>query len=119
MGPPLAVRTNLREKGRRKAGAWRAGHPRLHHGIRFATLRANGRPRTAPGSRPGPGRRPPPWYPGAVSRAQQRTATLLITCPDRKGIAAAVAGFLYENDANILHADQHQDAECGLFLMRV
>jgi formyltetrahydrofolate deformylase len=53
------------------------------------------------------------------ARAPKRTATLLITCPDRKGIAAAVAGFLYENDANILHADQHQDAECGLFLMRV
>lgn len=47
------------------------------------------------------------------------TAILLIDCPDRKGIVAAVADFLYRHDANILHADQHQDAESGLFLMRV
>ena len=49
----------------------------------------------------------------------KNTAVLLITCPDRKGIVAAVAEFLYRHDANILHADQHQDAERGLFLMRV
>jgi formyltetrahydrofolate deformylase len=49
----------------------------------------------------------------------KNTAVLLITCPDRKGIVAAVAEFLYRNEANILHADQHQDAERGLFLMRV
>jgi formyltetrahydrofolate deformylase len=48
-----------------------------------------------------------------------KTGILLIDCPDRKGIAAAVAEFLYRHDANILHADQHQDAEAGLFLMRV
>jgi formyltetrahydrofolate deformylase len=49
----------------------------------------------------------------------KHTAVLLITCPDRKGIVAAVAEFLYKHDANILHADQHQDAERGSFLMRV
>jgi formyltetrahydrofolate deformylase len=49
----------------------------------------------------------------------KNTAVLLITCPDRKGIVAAVAEFLYKHDANILHADQHQDAERNLFLMRV
>jgi formyltetrahydrofolate deformylase len=32
---------------------------------------------------------------------------------------AAIANFLYENNANILHADQHQDSEAGLFFMRV
>jgi formyltetrahydrofolate deformylase len=47
------------------------------------------------------------------------SAVLLITCPDRKGIVASVGEFLYRHDANILHADQHQDAERGLFLMRV
>ena len=47
------------------------------------------------------------------------TAILLIDCPDRKGIVAAVGEFLYRHDANILHADQHQDAERNLFLMRV
>src|SRR5581483_1240899 len=49
----------------------------------------------------------------------KKTAILLITCPDRKGIVAAVGEFLYRHDANILHADQHQDAERKLFLMRV
>lgn len=49
----------------------------------------------------------------------KNTATLLITCPDRKGIVAAIADFLYQHNANILHADQHQDSENNLFLMRV
>jgi formyltetrahydrofolate deformylase len=50
---------------------------------------------------------------------KKNTATLLITCPDGKGIVAAIADFLYQHNANILHADQHQDAENNLFLMRV
>ena len=49
----------------------------------------------------------------------KNTATLLVTCPDQKGIVAAIANFLLQNDANILHADQHQDSENNLFLMRV
>jgi formyltetrahydrofolate deformylase len=49
----------------------------------------------------------------------KNTATLLINCPDRKGLVAAIADFLYRHNANILHADQHQDAENNLFLMRV
>lgn len=47
------------------------------------------------------------------------TATLLVNCPDRRGLVAAVSGFLYRLGANILHADQHQDNELGLFFMRV
>lgn len=47
------------------------------------------------------------------------TAILLISCPDQKGLVAAIAQFLYQHNANILHADQHQDAESGTFLMRV
>lgn len=47
------------------------------------------------------------------------TAILLIDCPDRKGLVAAIAEFLYRHNANILHADQHQDAEQNSFLMRV
>jgi len=50
---------------------------------------------------------------------QRNTAILLMSCPDRKGIVATVANFLYENNANILHADQHQDREANLFFMRV
>ena len=49
----------------------------------------------------------------------KNTATLLINCPDRKGLVAGIAEFLYRHNANILHADQHQDAEQNLFLMRV
>ena len=47
------------------------------------------------------------------------SAVLLIDCPDRKGLVARVSGLLYEHGANILHADQHQDHELGLFFMRV
>ena len=49
----------------------------------------------------------------------RRTAVLLISCPDQKGLVAAIADFLLLHNANILHADQHQDAELKLFLMRV
>ena len=47
------------------------------------------------------------------------TAILLINCPDRKGLVARVSGLLYEHGANIIHAEQHQDHEAGLFFMRV
>jgi formyltetrahydrofolate deformylase len=47
------------------------------------------------------------------------SAVLLIDCPDRKGLVARVSSLLYERGANILHADQHQDHELGLFFMRV
>jgi len=47
------------------------------------------------------------------------SAVLLIDCPDRKGLVARVSTLLYELGANILHADQHQDHELGLFFMRV
>lgn len=47
----------------------------------------------------------------------RKTATLLVTCPDRKGLVAGISDFLFGHDANILHADQHQDGT--LFLMRI
>jgi formyltetrahydrofolate deformylase len=47
------------------------------------------------------------------------TAVLLLDCPDQRGIVAAVSEFLYRHGANIVHADQHQDAELSLFFMRV
>ena len=47
------------------------------------------------------------------------SAILLIHCPDRKGIVAGISGFLYAQGANILHADQHQDNDLGLFFMRI
>ncbi|MCC7143422.1 MAG: formyltetrahydrofolate deformylase [Candidatus Eisenbacteria bacterium] len=48
-----------------------------------------------------------------------KTAILLVHCPDRRGLVAAIADFLYRHGANILHADQHQDAELSLFLTRI
>src|SRR5262245_34333530 len=47
------------------------------------------------------------------------TAILLIDSPDQKGLVAGIAEFLYRHNANIVHADQHQDAAHGLFFMRV
>lgn len=47
------------------------------------------------------------------------SAVLLVNCPDRKGIVAGIAAFLYQHGGNILHADQHQDSKRGLFFMRV
>lgn len=47
------------------------------------------------------------------------TAVLLISCPDKKGIVAAVSEFIFKNRGNILHADEHLDPELDLFLMRV
>ena len=49
----------------------------------------------------------------------RNTAILLVTCPDQRGLVAAVADFLYRHGANILHADQHVDVAAGLFFMRV
>ncbi len=47
------------------------------------------------------------------------SATLLISCPDQKGLVAKIANFIYANGGNIIHADQHRDAETGLFLSRI
>lgn len=47
------------------------------------------------------------------------TATLLISCPDRRGLVAKIANFVYANGGNIVHADQHTDFAQGLFLSRV
>ncbi|MBI2617550.1 formyltetrahydrofolate deformylase [Candidatus Gottesmanbacteria bacterium] len=49
----------------------------------------------------------------------KKSAILLVSCPDRKGIVATVADFLYKHNANILHADEHIDADFNLFFLRV
>jgi formyltetrahydrofolate deformylase len=50
----------------------------------------------------------------------QHIARLLVSCPDRHGIVAAVSGFLSDADANILSSDQHStDPEGGTFFMRM
>ncbi len=47
------------------------------------------------------------------------TATLLISCPDQKGLVAKIASFVYSNGGNIIHADQHTDFSAELFLARI
>ena len=48
------------------------------------------------------------------------TARLLVTCPDRPGIVAAVTTFLYHHGANITELDQHSsDASGGRFFLRL
>ena len=50
----------------------------------------------------------------------ETTARLLITCPDRPGIVAAVTKFLFEHGANITELDQHStDPEGGKFFLRL
>ncbi|MBW4554874.1 MAG: formyltetrahydrofolate deformylase [Trichormus sp. ATA11-4-KO1] len=47
------------------------------------------------------------------------TATLLISCPDQRGLVAKFANFIYANGGNIIHADQHTDFAAELFLTRI
>ena len=57
----------------------------------------------------------PPGEDGA-----QYTARLLISCPDRPGIVAAVSSFLFERGANIVSSEQYSsDPIGGRFFLRV
>jgi formyltetrahydrofolate deformylase len=44
---------------------------------------------------------------------------VLAAGPDRKGLVAVLADFVYGHGGNITHADQHVDAEAGVFFQRV
>jgi formyltetrahydrofolate deformylase len=46
--------------------------------------------------------------------------TLLISCPDKPGIVAAVSQFIFEHGGNIFQSDQHStDLHNGTFFMRI
>ena len=47
------------------------------------------------------------------------TATMLIHCPDEKGIIRSVTNFISMNNGNIVDLDQHVDSEQKIFFMRV
>ena len=49
----------------------------------------------------------------------KKSAVLLLSCPDKKGVVASVSGFIYRHGGNILHADEHGDHDSNTFLMRV
>ena len=54
-----------------------------------------------------------------MSDESDQTAVLLVTCPDAKGIVAALAQVLHGHGANILDADQHTDLVAGQFFQRI
>lgn len=54
-----------------------------------------------------------------MSARPPETATLLVSCPDRRGVVAALAQLLYGHGANILDADQHTDQAAGQFFQRI
>jgi formyltetrahydrofolate deformylase len=43
----------------------------------------------------------------------------LLHGPDQKGLVSKVAGWIFDNAGNIVHADQHRDQEEGVFFQRV
>jgi formyltetrahydrofolate deformylase len=47
------------------------------------------------------------------------TATLVVSCPDRKGLVAALASLLHDHGANILEAQQHLDPVERIFSQRI
>ena len=46
-------------------------------------------------------------------------AILLISCQDQKGITATITNFIFQNQGNIVHADQHIDEQSNTFFMRI
>lgn len=47
------------------------------------------------------------------------TATLLVSCPDKKGLVARIANFIYERNGNIIDLDEHVDDSGQRFFLRV
>ncbi|HEY4103539.1 MAG TPA: formyltetrahydrofolate deformylase [Polyangiaceae bacterium] len=54
-----------------------------------------------------------------MSSSSAQRATLLVSCPDRRGIVAALAQVLYGHGANILDSDQHTDSVAAQFFQRL
>ncbi len=46
------------------------------------------------------------------------TATLLVSCPDQKGLVSGISTFISRHGGNILQSDQYTDVEAGIFLAR-
>src|SRR3954471_4858638 len=54
-----------------------------------------------------------------MSSSDSERATLLVACPDRRGIVAALAQVLYGHGANIFDSDQHTDPVAAQFFQRL
>ncbi|MCE1274151.1 MAG: ACT domain-containing protein, partial [Chlorobiales bacterium] len=50
-----------------------------------------------------------------TSRPSGNKAVLLLSCPDRVGLVARIAHFIYERGGNILDLDEHVDVGDGHF----
>jgi formyltetrahydrofolate deformylase len=60
-----------------------------------------------------------PARPATIRRMSAHVATLLVACPDRKGLVASLAQVLYGHGANILDSDQHTDPIAAMFFQRL
>ena len=49
---------------------------------------------------------------------QKHTVTLLVSCPDKPGIVAAISRFIFEHRGNIVQSDQHSTPD-NTFFMRI
>ena len=47
------------------------------------------------------------------------TGTLLLSCPDQRGLVAHIAQFIFTRGGNIIDLDEHVDTNEGLFFLRV
>ena len=47
------------------------------------------------------------------------SATLLMICPDQRGLVHRISDFIFSHGGNILFADQHLDGQTGMFLSRL
>lgn len=47
------------------------------------------------------------------------TAILLVSCPERRGLVAQLANFIFSHNGNIIDAAHHTDLAAGLFLSRL
>ena len=54
-----------------------------------------------------------------MAEMESNIATLLVVCPDRKGIVAFLAQVLFGHGANIIDSDQHSDPVAGMFFQRI
>jgi formyltetrahydrofolate deformylase len=56
---------------------------------------------------------------GEEKRSAEPIATLLVSCPDRKGLVAALSRLLYDHGANLLQAQQHTERAERMFFQRI
>ena len=59
------------------------------------------------------------FYKVIMKNTNKNTAVLLLHCPDKQGIIAAVTEFININKGNIIYLDQHVDKAEKIFFMRV